>query len=838
MAAGNPDKAIYLAGSHHRQNLQDGGGCPPQPFPFNTTYPTTLNHNFIRGWHWEHAKWIRVPPAPGPGEECITPLPFVRGQDGRFHLFSHDESYLDRLRARAQAAASRGRYLSLMLFQGFSVEGIDPGEDPFSSHPFRAGNNVNGIDGNWAQPDPGNLYPDLSELHVFDDKGLPPRPPGLVSAQESYIEAMVGAMNGFDNIFWEVSNESGKHSVDWHEWVIQKIRAADHPQRHLVWFSHPRGVDNVTLFASFADIVSPSANEPAVRANGTTTTGSAYRNDPPATSGAKVVILDTDHLRPQCTLSPQWCGDQWPWKAFTRGYHIALLDDFGNGGPHPAMRRAIADTVTYAERIRLVDMAPQNEANAGPCSTRYCLYTAADPDPHPYQQPPADGGEYLVFKPSGSTSFVIQGVPAGSYQLEWFHVSTPCPSGGCTRVEGPVVHLGGDRGFTRPSGWGTAATALWLRRVVPAAPQLVVEVGGQVRPRDSSEGFGATPVGQPVPRVFTLRNTGTAVLHVSDVRLDGGSGGYSLVDPSPFDLVPGANRAVTVTLTAESAGSFPDTLEILSDDPGGAYPINLTGTVFAVGSCVPSSTTLCLQDERFAVTLQFFDHHNGGSGPGKKIDFSDRSGLFWFFNSANVEVMVKVLGPHNGYWWVFHGGLTDLAYTLTVRDTVTGNIATYEKDAGGLCGGGDTSALPDGGSGLGRSLVDELMVVPLPLDPSAANGSGTCSPGSTNLCLLGQRFAVEIDFVDPGSGATLSGRAVPFNDRTGFFWFFNSGNLELPVKMIDATGPFGHFWVFFGSLTNIDYTVRVTDTVTGAVRSYPGGAPFCGQADTTAFPAP
>ena len=63
---------------------------------------------------------------------------------------------------------------------------------------------------------------------------------------------------------------------------------------------------------------------------------------------------------------------------------------------------------------------------------------------------------------------------------------------------------------------------------------------------------------------------------------------------------------------------------------------------------------------------------------------------------------------------------------------------------------------------------------------------------------------------------------------------------EIFVKMADArTLPGASFWVFHTGLTDLEYTLRVTDQVTGVVRTYAGGATdgtsLCGTADTSAF---
>jgi hypothetical protein len=56
------------------------------------------------------------------------------------------------------------------------------------------------------------------------------------------------------------------------------------------------------------------------------------------------------------------------------------------------------------------------------------------------------------------------------------------------------------------------------------------------------------------------------------------------------------------------------------------------------------------------------------------------------------------------------------------------------------------------------------------------------------------------------------------------------------VKALDGRSINGKSWVFYGSLTNVEFTLTVTDTLTGAVRTYfnPQGQ-LASVADTSAF---
>ena len=84
------------------------------------------------------------------------------------------------------------------------------------------------------------------------------------------------------------------------------------------------------------------------------------------------------------------------------------------------------------------------------------------------------------------------------------------------------------------------------------------------------------------------------------------------------------------------------------------------------------------------------------------------------------------------------------------------------------------------------------------------------TPPASSLYLRQGRFVVTATFTLPGSVAT-SARAIPLSDKAGFFWFFDSANVELVVKILDGTALNGHNWVFISSLTDVVFTVTVRD---------------------------
>src|SRR5687767_5248149 len=119
---------------------------------------------------------------------------------------------------------------------------------------------------------------------------------------------------------------------------------------------------------------------------------------------------------------------------------------------------------------------------------------------------------------------------------------------------------------------------------------------------------------------------------------------------------------------------------------------------------------------------------------------------------------------------------------------------------------------------------------------AARLAAAPCTPADTALCLTASRFRAEVSWKDPQS-RTGVGHAVALTPDTGYFWFFNASNVELVVKVLDARAVNGKFWVFFGALSNVEYTLTVLDTVSGSTKTYrnPSGR-FASVGDTSAFP--
>lgn len=110
-----------------------------------------------------------------------------------------------------------------------------------------------------------------------------------------------------------------------------------------------------------------------------------------------------------------------------------------------------------------------------------------------------------------------------------------------------------------------------------------------------------------------------------------------------------------------------------------------------------------------------------------------------------------------------------------------------------------------------------------------------CVPGAETLCLSGARFAVKVTWTD-FEGATGAGKTVPQTADTGAFYYFSQSNLELMLKVLDGRQINGHFWVFYGSLSDVGFDITVTDTLTGVVKTYHNPATnFASRGDIEAF---
>jgi hypothetical protein len=111
-------------------------------------------------------------------------------------------------------------------------------------------------------------------------------------------------------------------------------------------------------------------------------------------------------------------------------------------------------------------------------------------------------------------------------------------------------------------------------------------------------------------------------------------------------------------------------------------------------------------------------------------------------------------------------------------------------------------------------------------------GTSVCVQDSTTACLLNGRFRARVRFRNVFDNAAANADALRkpvtgfanANFETVFFYFNSVDNIEILLKMLDQGNTNGAgqptIAVLFGSATPLRTEVTITDTFTGAVRTY------------------
>lgn len=444
-------------------------------------------------------------------------------------------------------------------------------------------------------------------------------------------------------------------------------------------------------------------------------------------------------------------------------------------------------------------------------------------DDGPAEDLVAFGGALYFFQfvnGEGDALFRTDGTPAGTVRLYTFDEGVFSNQSHFPVVLGNRLLFVADDGPHGPEPWstdGTAAGTTLLRDIFPGEPPSV--------PTYLLNLGSFTVAGG---RLFFPADDGAHGLELW--QTDGTTAGTRMVqdvNPGVATSQPGLARSAPMAVVG-------DRLYFAADDGViGAEPWFVG--LGAESPCQPSDSHLCLNGGRFRVEAEWKDPA-GHVGPGHAVALTADTGYFWFFSSTNVEVMLKVLDgrPLNEHFWVFYGALSNVEYSLTVTDTQTGVTRRYFNPQGSLASVGHTEAFGPRGAHAkaGRAGGSPPVVTQ---GRAVAATSGPCVAAATRLCLNGGRFAVEVSWRD-FAGNTGVGTGVPLTGDTGYFWFFSSANVEVVLKVLDGTPVNGRYWVFFGALSNVEYTVTVTDTMTGQVKTYrnPSGQ-FASIADTAAF---
>lgn len=245
---------------------------------------------------------------------------------------------------------------------------------------------------------------------------------------------------------------------------------------------------------------------------------------------------------------------------------------------------------------------------------------------------------------------------------------------------------------------------------------------------------------------------------------------------------------------------------------------------------------LVLHNGRFRAWITFVD--DGVQQPAEAVPVGpdDSRGFFYFTRDFYVDEYVEILDARAVFdrWWVFAAPLTGLEYSLTVLDTETGAVKTYSSPAGSRTTIMDTNAFVDaGGFPVRAPRVEQESESAL---RRASSSIASCAPNAQTLCLIDSRFQIDVVFDPPGpeppTNALVS--TAFLTSHSGAFGLFTAAGVQHVVKIVEKPT---FFEVNIGALTDVAYTVTVTDTCTAVVEDYtnPSGS-MTNFVDASTFP--
>lgn len=387
--------------------------------------------------------------------------------------------------------------------------------------------------------------------------------------------------------------------------------------------------------------------------------------------------------------------------------------------------------------------------------------------------------------------------------------------------------------------------------------------------RTDGTAAGTAPLASSPSGFLSLMGVGSGAL-VSAAGLtapglywvDGTTGATSLIGPSGLELVAAVQHQGRPHLLARRGSDG----VVYGVDPGGVVELGsipgLGLAIWARGFSLGSRLVFAV-GESFSLVLVTADGQGVSARGFQSVD-RVRPGAALAAQLGNEVVFVGTSTGWGDEVWITDG--TDNG-TRLLSDVLSGPDSSAPSHFVSL-GGVVAFAADDrihgrelwmtDGTDAGTRLLQDLAPGPAGSDPSelvattqrlffSANDqswgrelwslpltSADCDPGEFGLC-LGDRFRAEIQWRDFSDGIGR-GTPVPLTADSGAFWFFDPANLESIVKVLDGRVLNDHWWTFFGSLTNVDFALSVTDVTTGAARRWINPpSNFASAGDTEAF---
>lgn len=294
---------------------------------------------------------------------------------------------------------------------------------------------------------------------------------------------------------------------------------------------------------------------------------------------------------------------------------------------------------------------------------------------------------------------------------------------------------------------------------------------------------------------------------------------------------------------------FPSGTVVVSGINQGLYILKPHAPSAGTKACRPGPDRLCFQGNRFLVDAGWRNPVTGQTGKGTVLKRGANFGVFTL-GSGHADLLVRMTKTGQEIRFLY-GQLTNLQISVGVTDTKQGSITRFSngpnncgdvRQISGALTAGITLETGDDLFGLlnpqsfdfvksGAGISGKLDLASEPLTFTDQH-EGTCKATATRLCLHSKRFQAELTWKDPTTGATGTAKATKLTDNSGTFAFKAANGVDVAVKAVETDRA----RILWGSLTSFEYTLKVTDTLSGQVKTYtnPAGT-FCGGVDEEGF---
>jgi len=307
-----------------------------------------------------------------------------------------------------------------------------------------------------------------------------------------------------------------------------------------------------------------------------------------------------------------------------------------------------------------------------------------------------------------------------------------------------------------PTAGGSATGNVTVTSNASNSPLTVTLTGTGSQPglsiTPASFAFGSIVDGQTKSQNFTLTNTGTSSLTISQLSVSGA--GYSISGlATPSTIAAGASATFSAVFAPTTAGSLPGSITVSSNAPGSPSTIALTGTGVA-GTVTLSANPTSLS----------FGSVNAGVTSSKSVTLTNNG-------TANVTISQVTVSAKD----VVANGVTT-PFTLTPGQSQTMNV-TFDPSTAETVSGNITVASTQGTNTV-ISVSGTGIQAGITLTPSSAN-FGSVTVGSTNSQTIqisnpGNGVLTITQANVSGSGFSTTGLPLPLSINPGLTSTFNA----------------------------------------------------------------